>query len=136
MKQQLSLSIVGSGGDGAVAAGDILSTACAREGLNVIKTEADGPQIRGGESSCTVRISAAPIYAQADLVGALIVFNGADYGRFKDELTPADGATIFYEAKDAAIPEGLAKVKLIPVPFAEASREAGAPSGKNILALG
>ena len=48
MSDQLTLSIVGSGGDGAVAAGDILAMACARDGLHVIKTEAYGPQIRGG----------------------------------------------------------------------------------------
>ena len=62
MSHELSLSIVGAGGDGAVAAGDILSLACAREGLSVIKTEAYGPQIRGGESSCMVRVSATPIH--------------------------------------------------------------------------
>ncbi|HEV8436172.1 MAG TPA: 2-oxoacid:acceptor oxidoreductase family protein, partial [Thermoanaerobaculia bacterium] len=60
---EITLAIVGSGGDGAVAAGDILSMACARDGLHVIKTEAYGPQIRGGESSCTVRISANDIHA-------------------------------------------------------------------------
>lgn len=54
MRQEISFSIVGSGGDGAVAAGDILSMACTGQGLNVIKTEAYGPQIRGGESSCSV----------------------------------------------------------------------------------
>src|SRR5450756_2588288 len=83
MKQQLTLSIVGSGGDGAVAAGDILSMACARQGLHVIKTEAYGPQIRGGESSCTVRISSSPIYAQADAIDALVVFSWADFARFR-----------------------------------------------------
>src|ERR1044072_6941404 len=67
---ETTFSIVGSGGDGAVAAGDILSMACARDGLHVIKTEAYGTQIRGGESSCTVRISANEIHAQADLIDA------------------------------------------------------------------
>lgn len=51
---ELALAIVGSGGDGAVSAGDIVVMACAHEGLHVIKTEAYGPQIRGGESSCSV----------------------------------------------------------------------------------
>jgi len=94
--QELTLSIVGSGGDGAVAAGDILAMACAREGLNVIKTEAYGPQIRGGESSCTVRISTTPIYAKADALDALIVFSWADFARFMSELTPAKDAVIFH----------------------------------------
>lgn len=65
MSQEVGLSIVGSGGDGAVAAGDIVAMACATAGLHVIKTDAYGPQIRGGESSCSVRVSATPIFAQA-----------------------------------------------------------------------
>ncbi len=134
MTQELTLSIVGSGGDGAVAAGDILAMACAREGLNVIKTEAYGPQIRGGESSCTVRISSAPIYAQADTLDALVVFSWSDFGRFANEHVPSKDAVIFHEEKDAP-PAGLS-AKFIAVPFATASREAGAPAGKNILALG
>ncbi len=134
MTQELTLSIVGSGGDGAVAAGDILVMACAAEGLNVIKTEAYGPQIRGGESSCTVRISSVPIYAQGDTIDALVVFNWADFARFSTELNPARDAVIFHEEKDAP-PAGL-KAMFIPVPFAAAAREAGAANGKNILALG
>jgi 2-oxoglutarate/2-oxoacid ferredoxin oxidoreductase subunit alpha len=132
--QELTLSIVGSGGDGAVAAGDILVMACASEGLNVIKTEAYGPQIRGGESSCTVRISSVPIYAQGDAIDTLVVFNWADFARFSNELMPSKDAVIFHEEKDAP-PAGL-KAAFIPVPFATAAREAGAPNGKNILALG
>ncbi|HEX9162397.1 MAG TPA: 2-oxoacid:acceptor oxidoreductase subunit alpha [Thermoanaerobaculia bacterium] len=134
MTQELTLSIVGSGGDGAVAAGDILSMACAREGLNVIKTEAYGPQIRGGESSATVRISTAPIYSQADALDALVVFNWADYARFRNELTPAPDAVVFYEEKDPP-PAGL-NARFFPIAFANAARDAGAPNGKNVLALG
>ena len=135
MTTQITVSIVGSGGDGAVAAGDILAMACAREGLHVIKTEAYGPQIRGGESSCAVRISTAPIFAQADAIDALIVFNWADFARFHSELTPGPGALVFHEEKDTPPPE-LTSVRLIPIPFTALAREAGAPSGKNILALG
>ena len=51
--RDLTLAFVGAGGDGAVAAGDIVASACASKGLHIIKTEAYGPQIRGGESSST-----------------------------------------------------------------------------------
>ena len=138
MTQQLALSIVGSGGDGAVAAGDILAMACARDGLNVIKTEAYGPQIRGGESSCTVRISAKPIFAQADALDALVVFNWEDFSRFRAELVLSPNAVILHEADDP-VPDEIASVttrRIRPVAFANLAREAGAPSGKNIFALG
>jgi len=129
MSHELSLSIVGSGGDGAVAAGDILSLAAAREGLSVIKTEAYGPQIRGGESSCTVRISATPIHAQADEVDALVVFSWADFARFRAEMALAPTAIVLYEEKDAP-PEDMKQYKLVPIAFS-AHR-----AGKNIFALG
>ena len=73
MKDEITIAFVGTGGDGAVAAGDIVAAACAADGLHVIKTEAYGPQIRGGESSATVRISAKPIHAPADLVDVLLL---------------------------------------------------------------
>ena len=133
MSDQLTLSIVGSGGDGAVAAGDILAMACARNGLHVIKTEAYGPQIRGGESSCTVRVSARPIYAQADTIDAIVIFNWADFARFRSELVLAAGAVVLCEADDAPPAE---VTNAIPVPFTKLARELGAPSGKNVLALG
>lgn len=128
MKQDVTLSIVGSGGDGAVAAGDIVAMACAGAGLHVMKTEAYGPQIRGGESSCTVRISATPISAQADSIDALVVFSWSDLARFGDEIKPSDDCLVFYEAKDA--PPANVPGKLIPIPFAET------PKGKNIVAVG
>src|ERR1051326_1933060 len=151
---EITLAIVGSGGDGAVAAGDILSMACARDGLHVIKTEAYGPQIRGGESSCTVRISANPIYAQADLIDALVVFNWADFACFPSEFTPASDALVLHEASNTPPetpapaarvgneatdppPENLApQAQVIGVPFTSTARETGAPSGKNILGIG
>jgi 2-oxoglutarate/2-oxoacid ferredoxin oxidoreductase subunit alpha len=130
MKQDVTLSIVGSGGDGAVAAGDIVTNACAAEGLHVIKGEAYGPQIRGGESSCTVRISSTPISAQADFVDALVVFSWADFARFQNEIVLSDDCIVFYEESDAP-PEDTRAAKLVPVAF-----EKLAPKSKNILALG
>ena len=129
MSHELSLAIVGAGGDGAVAAGDILSMACARDGLHVIKTEAYGPQIRGGESSCQVRISATPIHAQADTLDALVVFSWADFARFRDELTFGEDLLVFHDEKDAP-PDDMKVYRLVALPFA-AQR-----SAKNIFALG
>jgi 2-oxoglutarate ferredoxin oxidoreductase subunit alpha len=134
MSDQIALSIVGSGGDGAVAAGDIVAMACAREGLHVVKTEAYGPQIRGGESSCAVRISATPIHAQADAIDAAVIFSWSDFARFASEIVLAKDAIVLYEQGDAP-PDGLAQ-RLIPIPFAKLARDAGAGSGKNIVGLG
>lgn len=133
----MTVAIVGSGGDGVVTMGDFIAQAGAKEGLNVIKTEAYGPQIRGGESSCTVRVSADPIDAQADAVDLLILFSWTDFARFKSEIVPAPDAVILYEAADA-VPESWQTngYVMIPIPFEQIAKEAGAPAGKNIATLG
>lgn len=135
--RDLTIAMVGSGGDGVVTMGDLIAQACANDGLNVVKTEAYGPQIRGGESSCTVRISPNDIYAQADAVDLLVLFNWADYARFKSEIVPGDGAIVLHEAADP-VPEGweVGRLRLVPVPFAQIAKDAGAPAGKNIATLG
>ncbi|HEY5611872.1 MAG TPA: 2-oxoacid:acceptor oxidoreductase subunit alpha [Thermoanaerobaculia bacterium] len=136
--KDLSIAIVGAGGDGVVSLGDMLAQAAAGEGLHVIKTEAYGPQIRGGESSCTVRISATPITAQGDFVDVLVVFSWPDFARFKSEIIVGPDAVIFCDDKDAesgiALQSGQREIR---VPLAQlAKTSAGTPAAKNIIALG
>ena len=132
---EITLAFVGAGGDGAVAAGDIIATACAREGLHVMKTEAYGPQIRGGESSCTVRIGNKLLHAPADLIDVLVVFSWADFGRFQNELMLSENAIILHEEGDEP-PAEMKTRRCFAVPFVKAAREAGAPKAKNVLSLG
>ncbi len=140
--RDLTLAMVGSGGDGVVTMGDMIAQAAAREGLNVIKVEAYGPQIRGGESSTTVRLAADEIFAQADRVDVLVIFNWADFARFKGEIVAAPDAVILSEARDetevdlaelGAGPDAI----WIKVPFIQLAKEAaGTTLAKNIVTLG
>jgi 2-oxoglutarate/2-oxoacid ferredoxin oxidoreductase subunit alpha len=140
--REITLAMVGSGGDGVVTMGDMLSQAAAKDGLNVIKTEAYGPQIRGGEASCTVRVSGEPIAAQGDLVDVLVVFNWADFKRFQGEIGLAKDAVVLYEASDAtpAGERGAGETEgsqWVPVPFLGLAVEAsGMKAAKNITTLG
>jgi len=142
--QDLTIAIVGSGGDGVVTVGDFLAQAGAREGLHCMKVEAYGPQIRGGESSCTVRISAHPIFAQGDLVDVMVAFNWADFARFRGEILASANAVVLYEA-DYLTPREEVEPHLgttegsrwIPVPFTKLAKEtAGTALAKNIVTLG
>jgi 2-oxoglutarate ferredoxin oxidoreductase subunit alpha len=142
--QDLTIAIVGSGGDGVVTVGDFMAQAAAREGLHCMKVEAYGPQIRGGESSCTVRISAAPIFAQGDRVDVMIAFNWADFGRFRGEILASANAVVLYEADDETPREEVEPhlgtsegSRWIPVPFTRLAKEsAGTALAKNIVTLG
>jgi 2-oxoglutarate ferredoxin oxidoreductase subunit alpha len=140
--RDLTLAIVGSGGDGVITVGDMIAQAGASEGLHVMKVEAYGPQIRGGESSCTVRLSADPIFAQGDLVQVLVVFNWADFAQFRGEILAAEDAVVLYEATDETPRDQIdlgpvEEVRWVPVPFIELAKEsAGTTLAKNIVTLG
>jgi 2-oxoglutarate ferredoxin oxidoreductase subunit alpha len=140
--RDVTFAMVGSGGDGIVTMGDLVAQTAAREGLFVVKTEAYGPQIRGGESSCTVRVASQPVYAQGDSIDVLVVFGWDNFARFRGEIDVAPDAVILYEATDATPIESIElgtgqKARWIPVPFADLTKEAtGATASKNVLTLG
>jgi 2-oxoglutarate ferredoxin oxidoreductase subunit alpha len=138
----LTIAMVGAGGDGVVTMGEMIAQAAARDGLHVMKTEAYGPQIRGGEASCTVRVSADPVLSPGDTVDVFVSFSFADCARFKGEIRLAPDAVVLYEAADPVPPEksGLAfgpGVSLLAVPFVELAKEsAQTQAAKNVVALG
>ena len=138
----LTVAMVGSGGDGVVTMGNLIAQAAAREGLHVIQTEAYGPQIRGGETSCTVRVAAREVFAQGDTVDVLVVFGWENFARFRGEIAAAADAVILYEAADETQFEKLDlpvgdHAKWIPVPFQQIAKDsAGTASAKNVVTLG
>lgn len=141
--KDVTITVVGSGGDGVVTLGDLIAQVAAHEGLNVIKTEAYGPQIRGGESSCTVRVASRQVFSQGAAVDVLVVFSWNDYKRFRGEISVAPGALVLGEAtEEPPSAEDLGVVggddlTFLQVPFAELSKSAtGSPGSKNVVALG
>ncbi len=138
----LVLAMFGSGGDGVVTMGEMMAQAGAKDGLDVMRVEAYGPQIRGGESSCTVRLSNQPIYTQGDEVEVVVVFNWQDFLRFQGELVVAQDAVLLYEESDTTPLEDLGlslgeEARWIPVPFIALAKEAaGTTLAKNIVTLG
>ena len=61
MKSDLVIGMAGAGGDGVVSAGEVADDRRrARAATTRILTKSFGPQIRGGESSCRLRLSTAP----------------------------------------------------------------------------
>ena len=141
MRTDLTFVMVGSGGDGVVTMGELIAQWAARDGLSAVKTEAYGPQIRGGESSCTVRVASREIFSQGDAVDVAVVFGWADFLRFRGEIALAPDAVVLYEAgdplpspADAGAGPG---VTFLAVPFEELAKTASGRTGaKNVLTLG
>ncbi len=139
---QITIGIVGSGGDGVIVSGEILASAAAREGLFCIMTKSIGPTIRGGESSCRVRMGHNRVHSQGDKLDVLVCFNWKDYKLFENEIFLKDRAVILYPESDPLSPDELPLDKTLnpiirKIPFLNlAKEEVGNPLTKNIVMLG
>jgi len=142
MVQDLVIGMAGSGGDGIVSAGDSLISACAAEGYHAMMTKSFGSQIRGGESSCRVRLSTKPVLNPGGALDVAVALNWEDFLKFGAEL-PVNGHTIvLYEEKTGVAPDeiplvGVKPAEVFAVPFGEMARKAtGNEKGKNSVVLG
>jgi 2-oxoglutarate ferredoxin oxidoreductase subunit alpha len=138
----LVIGMAGSGGDGIVSAGESLISAAAYEGYCAMMTKSFGSQVRGGESSCRVRISTRRVHNPGGLLDVAVALNWEDFLKFGAEL-PVSGATVvIYEAKTGVAPEaiplaGVSPREVFAVPIGDIARQAtGTDKAKNTVVLG
>ncbi len=138
----LTIGIIGKGGDGIITSGEMLVASAATEGLYGFMLKSFGPQIRGGESSCRVRIRNAPILTQGDNIDVLGVFGWKNYKEFAEEFMLRDGVIIFYDQDDPT-PEDALPIDatldrtVYRIPFKKIAQDvAGTTLAKNLVMLG
>ncbi len=102
---ELSIGIVGSGGDGVVLLGELLARSAVAAGLHCYMDKVFGPQIRGGESSVSLRVSEQPVLRSADELDVLLVFQWGDLARFSDVLAVSRNAIVICSSEDAGDPQ-------------------------------
>jgi len=142
MSKDLVIGMAGSGGDGIISAGESLIAAVALEGYHAIMTKSFGSQIRGGESSCRVRISTRPVLNPGGTLDAAVALNWDDFLKFGAELPVGGNTVVIYEAKSGVAPDklplvGVAPAEAIAVPIAELAKQtAGTDRAKNTVVLG
>jgi 2-oxoglutarate/2-oxoacid ferredoxin oxidoreductase subunit alpha len=142
MSNDLILGMAGAGGDGVVSAGESLIAAAARGGYHAIMTKSFGSQIRGGESSCRVRLSTSHVLNPGGALDVAVALNWDDFLKFGAELPVGGRTVVVYEAATGIAPEriplpGLLPADVIAVPIAELARQAGgADRAKNTVVLG
>lgn len=138
----ITIGIVGSGGDGVISAGELLVSAAAHDGLHATILKSFGPQIRGGESSCRVRISQESVLSYGDRLDVLVAFNWDDFERFRAEMDLKPGLVVIQDEKGGVeedeIPlDPALEPVVLTVPFHDLAVEAaGSALSKNILTLG
>jgi 2-oxoglutarate ferredoxin oxidoreductase subunit alpha len=142
MSRDLVIGMAGSGGDGIVSAGEAMMTAAALHGYSALLTKSFGPQIRGGESSCRVRLSTEPALSSGGTLDLAVALNWDDFLKFGAEL-PVDGrTTVVYDAATGVAPDklplpGVVPKEAIAVPIAQmAKATAGTEKAKNSVVLG
>ena len=141
MLNDMIIGMAGSGGDGIVSAGDALISAAAREGYYAMLTKSFGSQIRGGESSCRLRVATTPVLNPGGTLDVAVVLNWEDFLRFGGELPVGTDTVILYEKKTgvepAAIPLKIQPGIVLAVPMADlAIKSAGTLQAKNNVVLG
>ena len=140
--KDLVFGMAGSGGDGIVSVGDSLLQAAATEGYHGVMTKSFGSQIRGGESSCRVRISTEPILNPGGNLDVAVALNWEDFLKFGAELPVSGNTVVIYEsatnvAEDQIPLVGVTPRQVIAVPITEiAKTTAGTERAKNTVVLG
>jgi 2-oxoglutarate ferredoxin oxidoreductase subunit alpha len=142
MRSDLIIGMAGSGGDGVVSAGESLITAAALAGYHAMMTKSFGSQIRGGESSCRVRISTHRVLNPGGMLDVAVALNWDDFLKFGSEL-PVDGHTVvIYDSKTGVAADklpltGVTPAEVLAVPITDLAKQtAGTDKAKNTVVLG
>ena len=138
----LIIGMAGSGGDGIISAGEALIDAAAQEGYFGMLTKSFGSQIRGGESSCRLRLATTPVLNPGGALDAAVVLNWQDFLRFGGELPIDADSIVIYDRKTGIKPGAVPLTAACPahtvdVPIEElAMQSAGVLLAKNNVVVG
>ena len=105
MNPATAIAITGSGGSGAVTAGQILLAAVARAGYYGLMTRSAGPQIRGGESAAMLRYASRPVDCMGDNFEILVGLDWNNIDRFIDEIPLGPHSFILNDPDTGPAPE-------------------------------
>ena len=138
----LVIGMAGSGGDGIVSAGESLIAAAAYEGYHAMMTKSFGSQVRGGESSCRVRLSTRRVHNPGSTLDVAVALNWEDFLRFGAELPVSGSTVVIYESRTGVAPDkiplvGVAPKEVFAVPISDIAKQAaGTEKAKNTVVLG
>lgn len=135
--QDVSVAVVGQGGDGALTTGELLLEAACVSGWNGLLTRSVGPQIRGGEAASMVRLASEPVECLADHFDLLVGIDWTNAQRFEGELPLGPDSVILCDPAAGAPPApiGAATKNFLELPFS-ALVKANRGWRTNMIALG
>lgn len=135
--EHLSIAIVGSGGAGALTAGNLLLEAATASGWYGLLTRTVGPQIRGGEAAALLRLAHRPVECLADRFDLLIGIDWQNADRFGSEIEIGPRSLVISDPRGGEPPAVVAssKARVVEIPMKDMAKSI--PQGRpNMIALG
>jgi 2-oxoglutarate/2-oxoacid ferredoxin oxidoreductase subunit alpha len=136
-RESISVAIVGSGGAGALTAGNLLLEAASLAGWQGLLSRTVGPQIRGGEAAALVRLSTQPVECLSDRCDILIGIDWLNAQRFGAEIEVGPRSLVISDPRGGELPSQVAAAgaRIIELPMKEMAK--AIPEGRpNMIALG
>jgi len=133
----ISLAVTGSGGAGAITAGELLLSLAGKNGCFGMMRRSFGPQIRGGEAAALLRIRHKPVECMNDSFDVLLALDWRNAERFAGEITLHPESLIIADPAAGEVPAVVRElgVEIIEVEMKALAREI--PAGRpNMVALG
>jgi len=134
---QWEVLISGTGGQGVMLAGELLSRAALIENKYASCLPSYGPEMRGGTANCTSIVSEEEILTPLiDRPSAAIILNQLSYNRFKAAVAP--GGVMFINSSRIGpdYDKAVQYTNIIALPFSELAKDMGNELVANIIALG
>jgi 2-oxoglutarate/2-oxoacid ferredoxin oxidoreductase subunit alpha len=136
-RQSVAVAIVGSGGAGALAAGNFLLEAASAAGWQGLLSRTVGPQIRGGEAAALVRLATHPVECLPDRFDLLIGIDWLNAHRFGAEIEVGPQSLVISDPRGGEIPPAIAAAgaRVVELPLKDMAK--AIPDGRpNMIALG
>ena len=131
------IRIGGEGGEGIISAGDMITQAATRSGLNVLTFKTFPAEIRGGYAMYQVRFSKDHIMSEGSGSNIFCAFNQEALDKNRADLKP--GTVLIYDYPDGDIAEEVKidGVTCYPLPMSRiAKKDLEMYRAKNMVALG
>jgi 2-oxoglutarate ferredoxin oxidoreductase subunit alpha len=134
-RPSMGVAIVGSGGSGALTAGNLLLEAASAAGWQGLLSRTIGPQIRGGEAAALLRLANHPVACMPDRYDLLIGIDWLNAHRFGTEIRVGPDGLVIGDPRGGDLPQATAGARVVEIPIKDIAKaiKDGRP---NMIALG
>ena len=136
-RQSVSIAIMGSGGAGALTAGNFLLEAASAAGWQGLLSRTVGPQIRGGEAAALLRLGTQPVECLSEKFDLVVGIDWLNAHRFGAEIQAGPQTLVISDPRGGELPPAIASAgaRIFEVPFKNTAK--AIPNGRaNMIALG